>query len=82
MNFQDTRFRDQATDATGRSLLLDQGSSFLQRTATVAAAAAADAETVDREACFPRAAIDAARREKLLGMQIPQRIRRPRRIDP
>ena len=71
MNFQDTRFHDRAADATGKSLLLDQGSSFLQRTATVAAAAAADAETVDREACFPRAAIDAARREKLLGMQIP-----------
>ena len=71
MNIQDSRLRDQAADATGQRLLLDQSSSFLQRTAIVAAAAAADADAVDREARFPKAAIDAARREKLLGMQIP-----------
>jgi len=71
MNIQDSRFRDQATNETGERLLLDQSTSFLQRTAIVAAAAAADAEAVDREARFPKAAIDAARREKLLGMQIP-----------
>jgi acyl-CoA dehydrogenase len=46
--------------------------SFLQRTASVAAAAAAEAEEVDRDARFPQKALDAARREKLLGIQIPQ----------
>src|SRR5664279_1930554 len=72
MNIQDSRSRDHATDATGGRLLLDQSTSFLQRTAVVAAAATADADAVDREARFPKAAIDAARREKLLGMQIPR----------
>jgi acyl-CoA dehydrogenase len=43
----------------------------VQRTASVAAAAAAEAEDVDRQARFPKAAIDAARDEKLLGAQIP-----------
>jgi acyl-CoA dehydrogenase len=46
-------------------------SSFLPRTAGVAAAAAAEAEDVDRQARFPQAAIDAARAQKLLGIQIP-----------
>jgi acyl-CoA dehydrogenase len=46
--------------------------SFLPRTASVAAAAAAEAEDVDRQARFPQAAIDAARAQKLLGAQIPQ----------
>jgi acyl-CoA dehydrogenase len=55
----------------GQSLLLDQGAALLQRTATMAAEAAADAEAVDREARFPQAAFDAARREKLLGIMIP-----------
>lgn len=72
MNIQHSRFRDHATDATGERLLLDQSTSFLQRTAIVAAAAAADADAVDRDARFPKAAIDAARREQLLGIQIPR----------
>jgi acyl-CoA dehydrogenase len=67
VNIQETCFRNQA----GERLLLDQGSSFQQRTAIVAAAAAADADAVDRDARFPKQAIDAARAEKLLGMQIP-----------
>jgi len=46
--------------------------SFLPRTAAVAAAAAAEAVDVDRQARFPQAAIDAARAQKLLGAQIPQ----------
>jgi len=71
MNIQKIRLHEQAPAETGESLLLDQSTSFLQRTAIVAAAAAADADAVDREARFPKAAIDAARREKLLGMQIP-----------
>jgi len=45
---------------------------ILQRTAKVAAVAAADAEEVDRAASFPKAAIDAARIHQLLGVQIPR----------
>ena len=51
--------------------LLNRGPSFQERTATVAAAAAAEAEEVDAKARFPKAAIDAAREHKLLGAQIP-----------
>jgi acyl-CoA dehydrogenase len=42
-----------------------------KRTAAVAEAAAMEAEVVDREARFPQQAIEAARRERLLGVQIP-----------
>jgi acyl-CoA dehydrogenase len=66
MNVQDARFRRVAAEKTN-----DQGS-FVQRTATVVAAAAAEAEAVDRDARFPQAGIDAARQQKLLGVQIPQ----------
>jgi acyl-CoA dehydrogenase len=59
--------RNEGSDTT----LLDSGLSFTERTATVAAAAAAEAEEVDKEARFPTAAIDAARDRKLLGAQIP-----------
>jgi len=51
--------------------LLNRGPSFQERTAAVAAAAAAEAEEVDANARFPKAAIDAARERKLLGAQIP-----------
>jgi acyl-CoA dehydrogenase len=46
-------------------------STFPQRAAVVAEAAASDADAVDREARFPSKAIDAARKERLLGVQIP-----------
>jgi acyl-CoA dehydrogenase len=68
MNVQEARFR--AVVADSEQFLLDR-SSFMQRTATVAAAAASEAEAVDREGRFPQAAIDAARAQKLLGIQIP-----------
>jgi acyl-CoA dehydrogenase len=71
MNIQEAGLRKLAAEKTGETLLIDQGSSFLQRTAIVATAAAAEADDVDRKARFPKAAIDAARREKLLGIQIP-----------
>jgi acyl-CoA dehydrogenase len=45
---------------------------ILQRTASVATVAAAGADDIDREASFPKAAIDAARLHKLLGIQIPR----------
>jgi acyl-CoA dehydrogenase len=61
MNVQETSFR-----------VPDERSvSFQERVAAVAAIAAANAEEVDREARFPKAAIDAAREHKLLGAQIP-----------
>jgi acyl-CoA dehydrogenase len=70
MNVQDARFSDSASTAAGEQILLDR-ISLLQRTAVVAAAAAAEAEAVDREARFPKAAIDAVRDQKLLGVLIP-----------
>jgi acyl-CoA dehydrogenase len=70
MNVQDISFRKPEAD-DAEDLLLDRGSSFPERTATVAKAAAAEAEDVDRQGRFPQAAIDAARQRKLLGMQIP-----------
>jgi acyl-CoA dehydrogenase len=69
MNVQQASFDKPA--ANDDQLLIDRGSLFLQRTAAVAAAAAAEAEEVDRVARFPKAAIDAAREHKLLGMLIP-----------
>src|SRR4051812_19928696 len=68
MTVQGTALRN-PTD--GETLLLDRSSLFLQRTEAVAAQAAAEAEEVDCEGRFPKAAIDAARAHKLLGMQIP-----------
>jgi acyl-CoA dehydrogenase len=65
MNVQETSFR------TPNGVSLDRGASFQERVAAVAAVAAADAEGVDRDGRFPRAAIDAARERKLLGAQIP-----------
>jgi acyl-CoA dehydrogenase len=46
-------------------------STFPQRAAVVAEAAASEAEAVDREARFPSKAIDTARKQRLLGAQIP-----------
>src|SRR5690348_2507582 len=68
MNVQEASLR--ITDERSEALL-NRGPSFQERTATVAAAAAADAEEVDAKARFPKAAIDAARDRKLLGAQIP-----------
>jgi acyl-CoA dehydrogenase len=64
MNVQDATIRNHAREKTSFS-------SFQHRTAAVAKAAASEAEAVDREASFPKKAIEAARRERLLGAQIP-----------
>jgi acyl-CoA dehydrogenase len=69
MNVQQARFRDARAEQTSEPFI--DRSSFPKRTATVAAAAAADAEDVDRGARFPQKAIDTARTERLLGVQIP-----------
>ena len=70
MNIREARFRGSAAAIRGEQLVLDC-SSLLQRTAVVADIAAAEAEAVDREGRFPKAAIEAARQQKLLGVQIP-----------
>src|SRR6516162_7525002 len=65
VNVQETSFR------IPDGVSLERGASFQERVAAVASIAAADAEEVDQEARFPKAAIDAAREHKLLGAQIP-----------
>ncbi|OAF15274.1 acyl-CoA dehydrogenase family protein [Bradyrhizobium neotropicale] len=50
---------------------LEQGPSLVERAAKTAAAAAADAEGVDRDARFPYKAFEIAREQKLLGVMIP-----------
>jgi len=72
MNVQEARLREPVAEKTSEPFFIDR-SSFPQRTAAVATAAAAEAEEVDRDARFPKAAIDAARQQRLLGVQIPQR---------
>ena len=71
MNVQQARLRSPTKHSTSEQFFIDR-SSFPQRTAAVATAAAAEAEAVDRDARFPQKAIDAARQQKLLGVQIPQ----------
>lgn len=56
---------------TGTIGIEADNASLARRVAAVATIAAADAESVDRDARFPNAAIDAARQYKLLGAQIP-----------
>ncbi|WP_370691954.1 acyl-CoA dehydrogenase family protein [Bradyrhizobium xenonodulans] len=70
MSVQEVKLRNFATDI-GRATFSPDGSSFRQRMTNVAEVAATEAEAVDREARFPRKAIDAARKERLLGAQIP-----------
>jgi acyl-CoA dehydrogenase len=71
MNVQEARLRSAAADKASEQLILDHSPSFIERTAVVAAAASKDAEDVDRQARFPKASIDAAREQGLLGAQIP-----------
>ena len=70
MNVQEASLRNAVADKTSEQFIADR-SSFPQRTAAVATAAAAEAEAVDRDARFPKAALDAARQQRLLGVQIP-----------
>src|ERR1700719_2326506 len=72
MNVQQASLRDAVADSSDEQFILDR-SSFPQRTASVAAAAATEAEEVDRDARFPQKAIDTARQQRMLGVQIPQR---------
>lgn len=68
MNVQQASFRTHA-EKTGEQFI--DRSSFPKRIAAMAAAAAAEAEEVDRGARFPQRAFDAARAERLLSVQIP-----------
>src|ERR1700674_2791359 len=71
MNVQEARLRNAVADrSSGQSA--PARSSFVRRAAVVAAAAAEEAEDVDRDARFPQKAIDTARAQRLLGIQIPQ----------
>jgi acyl-CoA dehydrogenase len=69
MNVQNPKFRDFTPESSGTPA--PDHSSFRQRTAAVAAAAATEAEAVDDQAHFPRKAIETARKQRLLGAQIP-----------
>jgi acyl-CoA dehydrogenase len=71
MNVQQANFRDTSAEKTGQQFILDR-SSFPQRIAAVTVAAISEAEDVDRTARFPQKAIDAARTQRLLGVQIPK----------
>ena len=71
MNVHKTRFGKPDADQGIDRLPIDRSSSFVERAAAVAATAGVEAEDVDRKGRFPKAAIDAAREQKLLGMQIP-----------
>jgi len=71
MNVQQASLRGPTAEKSGERFVPDR-SSFPQRTAAVAAAAATEADDVDRAARFPQKAIDAARAQRLLGIQIPQ----------
>ncbi len=55
----------------GEQFVPGRGLLFAERAAAVALVAAREAEDVDRKARFPKAAIDAARAQRLLGVQIP-----------
>ena len=70
MNVQEVQFRNFALESSRVAFSPDRAS-FRERAAAVAEAAATEAEAVDREARFPLKAIDAARKERLLGAQIP-----------
>ena len=68
---QEVGLRKHSVDAVGAALFVE-AQSLHERAAKVAAVAALDADDVDRSARFPKAAIDAARDQKLLGIQIPR----------
>src|SRR5579871_1676443 len=69
MNLQRPVIRE-ATDQSSKLGVSD--SSFSKRLSAVVVAAFAEAEEVDRAARFPQKAIDAARAQRLLGVQIPK----------
>jgi len=73
MNVQQASSRDASREKAREQFILDR-SSFPQRIAAVTAAAAFEADDVDRTARFPQKAIEAARAQRLLGVQIPEEL--------
>jgi acyl-CoA dehydrogenase len=69
MNVENAHFPGADADKVGKKIIME---SLAQRTAAVVDAAAGEAEDVDRNARFPQMAIDVARAQRLLGVQIPQ----------
>jgi acyl-CoA dehydrogenase len=69
MNLREPDSREAADKSDGR--FISNLGTLPERTAVVAAAAAAEAGAVDRESRFPLKAIAAAREQRLLGVQIP-----------
>jgi acyl-CoA dehydrogenase len=51
--------------------LFDLGPSLVERAARMATVAAAEADGVDRDGCFPHKAFEVAREQELLGVMIP-----------
>ena len=68
MNVQEASLHCRRSAATS---LLEQGPSFIERTAAVASAAAADADEVDRDARFPQSRYRYRARAKAARRQIP-----------
>ncbi|MEH2516351.1 alkylation response protein AidB-like acyl-CoA dehydrogenase [Bradyrhizobium sp. AZCC 1610] len=66
MNVQEAQFRNFVLESS-RVQFRSDCASFRQRAAAVAEAAAAEVEAADREARFPRKAIDGVRKQRLLG---------------
>src|ERR1700686_2311083 len=71
MNVQEARLRDVAMEQSSEPFVIDR-SSFGGRPTPVGTAGATEAEVVDCDARFPKAALDAMSQQKLLGIQIPQ----------
>ncbi len=69
MNVENAHFPGADADKVGKKIIMEL---LAQRTAAVVDAAAGEAEDVDRNARFPQMAIDVARAQRLLGVQIPQ----------
>jgi acyl-CoA dehydrogenase len=70
MNLCELGIREAAADRANEQLV-PVPSSFPERIALVVAAAGAESHLVDRDARFPKKAIDEAREQKLLGILIP-----------
>src|SRR3979411_2626 len=73
MNVQEARFRNAVADNASEQFLLDRGS-LVQRTASVATAAAAEAEDVDRQGRLPPAPRQRRRRPRTsIGRRAPRK---------
>src|SRR5690242_19267673 len=72
MSLQGSVLRNLPTDKARGAGVAEKGRSFLERAAKVAAVASSEANDVDRTARFHKAAIEKAREQALLAVQIPR----------